>query len=1170
MVSDSGKKINVLKTNISTSKIKGLPLLKKTVQKYRILSKLINPNGNLDFSDFREIQETVLEINNSRNSGHYKSSELQALIIITNLLRKAIHGYILKIDPDFFRHFIKFITSHEEENTFSQLQKIYSKHFTAAEKTDQNILGLIFLNEFMIIWLNNQNQAAKTYKELFDDGVFGNHFFYKRAISSFRNFVISEPYYPESNLNLIDFLLQPFKKHPDSILKQLEFIVENWRELVGEDYLWLLKAIDLLKEETKIHFFGPGPAEKYQFDESVYDFEPERFTEDSSWMPRLVMIAKSVYVWLDQLEKKYQREIITLDQIPDEELQELSEYGFTGLWLIGIWERSKASRRIKEIMGNHDALASAYSLKRYSVAHELGGDSAMKNLQERAWKYGIRVGCDIVPNHAGLDSDWLSEHPDWFIQTPVPPYPAYSFHGENLSHNDNIYIQIEDHYYNKTDAAVVFRFHDKRESAPRYIYHGNDGTSFPWNDTAQLNYLLPEVREAVIRMIIDIAKQYPIIRFDAAMTLAKKHFQRLWFPEPGTGGDIPSRANWSMTKAAFNKLMPEEFWREVVDRAAVEAPDTLLLAEAFWMMEGYFVRSLGMHRVYNSAFMNMLKDEENAKYRESIFNILEFNPQILKRFVNFMSNPDEETAVIQFGKDDKYFGVAIVMVTMPGLPMFAHGQIEGYVEKYGMEYAKSKWHEQPDEYFIERHKKEIFPILRKRKLFAEVDNFLLYDFITDFGYINENVFAYSNRYQNESALVLFHNKYDSVRGRILEATVFGNNSSWSKIRIAEALQLSKDDNYYFIFRDVITNLQYIRGCTDIWSNGIHFELRAYEYKVFWDMHQVADDESHRFEKLNHHLNGSGSVDIYLEMKKMALYPVIDSFRRLIEVDFIKDLNDYRIDKNISINEFLTETQLENSIKDFYRNISIYNETDSPSDELFSQIMDDFFIWFSLPEETDNLHDNVKLITKIVSKSELFVVLSYHWIVLRSIGAMALSEDSGWISKGWIESLLLEDSIMETLYRIEPGTNHSRWLNLLKIAVQNQNLWQSLNTESIYYLLKEIFDDEDCAIFLDVNEFNNVLWFNKEAFEDLIHLLYLTNWISAQSYSLHYEIEVDEHNEQLHEFFDEMTDLMHKSDFQVNRLLRIARGLPAEEEAPENKEENSSDSKDTKDSSKNNI
>jgi hypothetical protein len=108
---------------------------------------------------------------------------------------------------------------------------------------------------------------------------------------------------------------------------------------------------------------------------------------------------------------------------------------------------------------------------------------------------------------------------------------------------------------------------------------------------------------------------------------------------------------------------------------AQEAPDTLLLAEAFWLLEGYFVRTLGMHRVYNSAFMNMMRDEENAKYRSVMKNTLEFDPEIMKRFVNFMNNPDEETAVAQFGKGDKYFGITTVMVTLPGLPMLGHGQI---------------------------------------------------------------------------------------------------------------------------------------------------------------------------------------------------------------------------------------------------------------------------------------------------------------------------------------------------------------------------------------------------------------------------------------------------------------------------------------------------------------
>ena len=294
----------------------------------------------------------------------------------------------------------------------------------------------------------------------------------------------------------------------------------------------------------------------------------------------------------------------------------------------------------------------------------------------------------MVPNHVGIYSKWVVEHPDWFVSLDYSPFPTYSFQGENLSEDNRVGIYLEDHYYSREDAAVVFKRVDHWTGDEKYIYHGNDGTSMPWNDTAQLNFLNPEVREAVIQTILHVARQFQVIRFDAAMTLAKKHFQRLWFPQPGTGGDIPSRSEFGLTLEQFNKAIPVEFWREVVDRVAQEVPDTLLLAEAFWMMEGYFVRTLGMHRVYNSAFMNMLRDEKNDEYRQLIKNTLEFDPEILKRYVNFMNNPDEKTSIDQFGKDDKYFGICTLMATMPGLPMFGHGQVEGYHEKYGMEYYR--------------------------------------------------------------------------------------------------------------------------------------------------------------------------------------------------------------------------------------------------------------------------------------------------------------------------------------------------------------------------------------------------------------------------------------------------------------------------------------------------
>ncbi len=328
---------------------------------------------------------------------------------------------------------------------------------------------------------------------------------------------------------------------------------------------------------------------------------------------------------------------------------------------------------------------------------------------------GLRMASDMVPNHMGIDSDWVIEHPDWFLYRWENPFPAYSFNGPDLSSDSRVEIKIEDHYYDQTDAAVVFRLRHHSNGATRYVYHGNDGTSFAWNDTAQLDYSQAEVREHVIQTILHVARLSPIIRFDAAMVLAKRHVQRLWFPLPGAGGSIPSRAENAMSQEQFDALMPHEFWREVVDRVAAEVPGTLLLAEAFWLLEGYFVRTLGMHRVYNSAFMNMLRDEENAKYRSYLKKTIEFDPDILKRYVNFMSNPDERTAIDQFGTGDKYFGVSTLLATLPGLPMFGHGQIEGFTERYGMEFKRARMDESPDEGLIARHQREIAPLLEAEK-----------------------------------------------------------------------------------------------------------------------------------------------------------------------------------------------------------------------------------------------------------------------------------------------------------------------------------------------------------------------------------------------------------------------------------------------------------------------
>ena len=748
------------------------------------------------------------------------------------------------------------------------------------------------LEELVLLHLANENAAFKPFLLLFSDAELAKNKLYSKTWSSIKKYAKAQPTFGPFDHDLINLLKEPQAFAPDSLKGQLEYIQKYWAEFLGEWLKRILAGMDTISEEEKAawHGFGGGDLP----DMAAYSFENlmneyERYSPDSDWMPKVILIAKTVLVWLDQLTKQYGYPITRLDQIPDPELDKLRDQGFTGLWLIGLWERSKASRRIKQICGNPEAAASAYSLFDYNIAQNIGGWDALANLRQRLWQRGIRLASDMVPNHTGMDGDWVINRPDLFIQRRDCPFPHYTFNGENLSQDGRVSLFLEDHYYSKNDCAVVFKRVDNQTGDTRYIYHGNDGTGLPWNDTAQIDFLNPAAREAVMQEILHVAQNFPIIRFDAAMVLAKKSIRRLWYPEPGHGGDIATRSETGLSTQQFNDAIPNEFWREVVDRVAQECPDTLLLAEAFWMMEGYFVRTLGMHRVYNSAFMNMLKKEENQKYRETVKNTITFDPQVLKRYVNFMNNPDEETAIAQFGDGDKYFGVCTLMITMPGLPMFGHGQIEGFTEKYGMEYTKAYKDEKPSQYLVDRHWREIFPLMKKRYLFSGVDNFLFYDLWQD-GLVNENVFAYSNGCGNERVFVVYNNKYDRAYGWIKQSDPYavktgkGDETKLISRSISEGLNLNGEDDKYCIFRENRSNLWFIRKSSEICEKGLFVMLNGFEYQVYMDVHQVTDEEDHRYKILCEHLNGAGCEDIesaWQEIIYADLYTAMENYVKAV-------------------------------------------------------------------------------------------------------------------------------------------------------------------------------------------------------------------------------------------------------------------------------------------------
>ena len=1125
--------------------------------KYQFDQVLFSLNGNVIFANFQAARQFAAQINAQKkpgDKGFVSPGQINALGLIDEIFHLIVSQYYQEYGKDIrealYTELISKLGKEKVESTLEAFLnefppvEVYQGNISLKDYLAGETEGVshyqLALEELLMLWLTNANPAAEPYSELFDDSKLQKTTAYDQIIDGIKVFFKQQPFFGPENQDLVTMLRTPAIVVPQSLSGQLEYIRQHWAKYLGKFLYRLLGSLDLIKEEERAVFAGPGPT--LVPDYASQDLEVERFSPDSDWMPRVVMIAKNTFVWLNQLSKQYQRPIERLDQVPDETLDQLARWGFTGLWLIGLWERSEASRRIKQMCGNPDAVSSAYSLARYQIAERLGGEAAYQNLSQRASQRGIRLASDMVPNHMGIDSDWVYEHPDWFISQSYSPFPNYTFSGPDLSQNPDISINIEDHYYTRSDAAVVFKRYDHRNGDTRFIYHGNDGTSMPWNDTAQLNYLNPEVREAVIQTILSVARKFPIIRFDAAMTLTKKHYQRLWFPQPGTGGDIPSRAEHAMTKEEFDRAMPNEFWREVVERVAKEVPDTLLLAEAFWLMEGYFVRTLGMHRVYNSAFMNMLRNEENDKYRQLIKNTLVYDPQILKRYVNFMNNPDEKTAVEQFGKGDKYFGICTVMITMPGLPMFGHGQIEGYAEKYGMEYYRPYWDETPDYYLIHRHETDVFPLVHRRRVFANVDNFRLYDFYTPSGNVDENVFAYSNTEGGQAALVVYHNRYGSTSGWIKTSVPYlvkgSENAHLETSELADALQLGGDSNTFVTFRDYIEKLEYIRSVQDIREHGMFFALDAYKHHVFMDFRLVSGRE---YEELNAHLNGRGVSNLDVARREIVLGPVLQPLGQVINPTNLNNLIELAQEReNPASLESLLRVNLDLIRQAGYamqrQGLASGGDIEASSKQLekcLRQILD-------LESLDKKLGLSGKKIAPLLSKAlqeidprAKFVLLI--WNFLSNLAGPANEAENTQTARRFLDEEPTSQLVTETLKGLGFGDYEAyKACQAIKWMLTNTN-WLSEKDLTPSELLERWLQDEQFKEYLELNEYNQVFWFNKEKFELMLwymHIATILRYASDPSISSVEQVEAILRAEPI---FDALQKAFAQSEFRLDQL-----------------------------------
>jgi hypothetical protein len=341
-------------------------------------------------------------------------------------------------------------------------------------------------------------------------------------------------------------------------------------------------------------------------------------------------------VSLTELSRKLRRPA-TLDDIPDAELDRLSEAGFDWVWLLSVWQTGLAGQRVSRSnaewreefqhtlsdLKEEDIAGSGFAITGYAVHENLAGDAALARLRERLRERNLRLLLDFVPNHTGLDHPWVEDHPDYFVA------------GTELD--------LERAAQNYTRV--------RRRQDDLLLAHGRDPYFPGWPDTLQLNYGNPALQEAMTGELLKIAGQCDGVRCDMAMLVLPEVFERTW------------------------GIQTQPFWSKAIERIRERSPDFRFIAEVYWDLEWTMLQQ-GFDYAYDKRLYDRLRDGHAQSVREHFHAGLDYQNKLAR----FLENHDEPRAAATFAPE-VHEAAAVITFLSPGLRFFHQGQFEGKTKR---------------------------------------------------------------------------------------------------------------------------------------------------------------------------------------------------------------------------------------------------------------------------------------------------------------------------------------------------------------------------------------------------------------------------------------------------------------------------------------------------------
>jgi hypothetical protein len=365
--------------------------------------------------------------------------------------------------------------------------------------------------------------------------------------------------------------------------------------------------------------------------------------------------------------------------------------------------------------------------------------------------------------------------------------------------------------------------------------------------------------------------------------------------------------------------------------------------------------------------------------------------------------------------------------------------------------------------------------------------------------------------------------------------------------LGEGLGLHNDPSYFSIFRDHVTGLEYIRNSGELCGNGLFVELGAYKYHVFLNFREVRDNPWNHYAQIANELNGRGAPIIEEALKEMLLRPVQNALNGVLNVNTIHRLMEARISQPQAQLDQKFMEEIEEKMIELLREVKRLSGGREDEMPIGREIRRKLEAILHLPIITSlyprfqpkGVKAAAEYLNKKLTESLHIWATLFSWLFVHALGKMVNSKDFEPQSRTWIDEWNFGKTIFGVMRDLGlDETTAWKSLNVVKWLTIHQR-WsegKSRDQKQTFAILEALFQDSEVRQFLGVNQYNDIWWFNKEAFEEMLWWLMMAAALTIGSDPLRPVKGLVAELEECYSMIREWQQAGEKSDYQVEKLL----------------------------------